>query len=436
MLYKSILRVCVCMALITMIALAQEPFRFGERVLRAENPSLLVEDGGNATARHLKGNATAGCDPLNPRNWSEGWDGCDGQFSSALTYWIDPAFAPWQVARIETAIRIWERTVQITLTRTTVQHLPRSIDVQYLPLSTNYIAGAATGPAPQPSWESSGFTEYGDVIINADPSFTWGLTEAWMRAFFNTILHELGHALGLPHHLPSGSQAVMAEFTSYTSLQDADRIDIQFIYPARVGDPPHAAPLAGAPTGVSVVANPTVLNQNFGTQFTLSSSNATAAFISDWADTVSPNGIAGGLYGYGYYYPLITRTYVVSWASSTGSADYAFVRVTVSNGPCFDCTGSGGGNGSLVIQTPSPVTNDQSLTAVLTGTVLGGTLPLTMTWTNPYSASATAGTCSGGSSFTCVVSIGRNTNVVGLRVVDAANAIATKDVTVFGPSGR
>lgn len=121
---------------------------------------------------------------------------------SAIRVWIDTSTAPpGSVALVEKALQTWTHAAdgRLTLSRARTRDEAR-ITVKFAPNNAVY---GETAPHLD---SATGLITSADVVLNATPADTVDPR----IVFYLTALHELGHALGLPH--TDDSRDIMYKF--------------------------------------------------------------------------------------------------------------------------------------------------------------------------------------------------------------------------------
>ena len=166
------------------------------------------------------------------------------------------------------ALSIWSRYAPLHF-REVVDSGPKPSEAPYergthADIRIGYIAdtrGETVAHAHLPSEASGGLA--GDIHFGTDVSSfgarAWGAAAdgPFFLDFFSAILHEAGHAIGLPHS-PDGAGVMGSVFLVFGSIEDADLLPsdiaaIQALYGAGVGSVTPLADPVGTPEPSSIV---------------------------------------------------------------------------------------------------------------------------------------------------------------------------------------
>ena len=175
----------------------------------------------------------------------------------ALSPKLDPAIAR---SEIERAFAEWSRVVQVSFRAGSSAGAARNLHILFGSRShgdgspftgTSGVIAHAFFPAP-PNPEPIA----GDIHFNDEMPFRIGAD----IDLFSVALHEIGHALGLPH-IDSGNAVMYPYYRKYIALTSTDQVNVRRLYlssEASSGAPPSAPPTAAFRLVVTPVAATTL----------------------------------------------------------------------------------------------------------------------------------------------------------------------------------
>jgi serralysin len=170
--------------------------------------------------------ATTGINHIDSLMLGYDWGGTTGvarNVTYALSTDSDSVIAPWMESAVEAAMQKWANVANVTFTQNAFSTTAYTADIDILRYDLNASLGKGVLGVTYPTHSGSSYT-YAQVAI--DDLFKKAADVAPGKVGFMTILHELGHALGLNHpgnygqgetgpFLPTDEDTVHATVMSY-----------------------------------------------------------------------------------------------------------------------------------------------------------------------------------------------------------------------------
>ncbi len=212
--------------------------------------------------RRIASRFVASAEPLEERLCmasSVGWDG-PGQGSARLSYYIGnvpSSLGSAAEAAIETALNVWASVADITFTQTTSPGQSDSIDFSFARIDgRNGILAEAYYPDDVNPARVAGDVQF-------DSAERWEVGNGRGSSAFDlvlTVVHEIGHALGLDHSGVPGSvmAASISARQSFTGLSSGDVNAIHQLYaPAETSASKPTTPTTSTETTPGTPQTPT-----------------------------------------------------------------------------------------------------------------------------------------------------------------------------------